>query len=191
MPSSVGTVFVDVRFNTGNLAGDLQRSLTGAAAGAGAQAGAEAGAGLSRGLGASLTSLGTSMGNLGRQVSLGLSLPLIAFGRAASNAFASFDTAMTQTSALAGVNAKTVDAWRGEVMDLGAEYGVMAADAAKGLYFIASSGVEAADAMGVLEVATKGEATQLGSTAQVADVVTSAMNQYGKENISAAQRPTS
>jgi TP901 family phage tail tape measure protein len=187
MPSSVGTVFVDVRFNTGNLGTDLSRSLGGAAGAAGAAAGAEAGAGLSRGLGASLTTLGTSMGNLGRQVSLGLSLPLIAFGRAASNAFASFDTAMTQTSALAGVNAKTVDAWRGEVMDLGAEYGVMAADAAKGLYFIASSGVEAADAMGVLEVATKGEAIQLGSTAQVADVVTSAMNQYGKENISAAQ----
>lgn len=186
MATSVGTVWVDVRFNTASLGRDLAGALGPAGAQAGAGAGAAAGAAINSTLGASLTRMGTSVGNLGRQVSLGLSLPLIAFGKVATDAFVGFDTAMTQVSSLVGINSNLVNAWRDDVLALGEAYGVSGEQAAQGLYFITSSGVEASDAMAVLDTSAKGAAIGLGTTAQVADVVTSAMNSYGKENITAA-----
>jgi TP901 family phage tail tape measure protein len=190
MATSVGTLWVDVRFNTGTIARDLGTTLRGVGAGAGADlggAGAAAGASFSAGFAQKLTTLGTSLGNVGRQVSLGLSLPLIAFGTAATSAFTQFDTSMTQIISLSGVARDTVEGWRQEVIALGTAYGVSAAEAAEGLYFITSSGVDAADAMEVLKIAVQGSAVGLGSVKTVADVITSAMNQYGEANLSAAQ----
>ena len=190
MATSVGTLWVDVRFNTGNIARDLGTNLRGVSNQIGTElggAGAAAGEQITAGLSQKLTTLGTSMGNLGRQVSLGLSLPLIAFGAAATSSFTEFDTAMTQVIGLSGVAATTVEGWRGEVIDLGKAYGVSAAEAAEGLYFITSSGIDAADAMNVLQIAVKGSAIGLGSVKTNADVITSALNQYGEENITAAQ----
>lgn len=190
MATSVGTLWVDVRFNTGNIARDLGTNLRGVSNQIGSElggAGAAAGEQISAGLSQKLTTLGTSMGNLGRQVSLGLSLPLIAFGAAATSSFTEFDTAMTQVIGLSGVAADTVEGWRGEVIDLGKAYGVSASEAAEGLYFITSSGIDAADAMEVLNIAVKGSAIGLGSVKTNADVITSALNQYGEENLTAAQ----
>lgn len=177
--TQIAYMTVGVRFDTSGLGTGLQDQLT--------ASGVKGGAAVEKTLGETLTRVGTSMGNLGRQLSLGLSLPLAALGKSATDAFVGFDTAMTQVIALSGVERTTVDAWRGDVEQLGAQYGVTATDAAQALYFITSSGVDAADAMGVLEVALKGAATGLGSAKTVADVITSAMNQYGAANISAAQ----
>ena len=179
MAVNVGTLLVDVRFNTG----DLSRRLEGELGRAGARAGDAASSSIS----GRLKSLGTSVGNFGRQLTVGLTLPLVAFGHQAVQAFVGFDKAMTQIVALAGVNREVVQGWRGDVMALGAQWGVSAAEAAKALYFITSSGVEAANALGVLDIAVKGQAVGLGTATQVADAVTSAMNAYGKENVSAAK----
>lgn len=179
MATSVGNLWVDVRFDTSNLGADLRRSLSGV--------GSSAGDDISASLSSRLQKIGTSLGNVGRQVSLGLSLPLAAFGRAATGAFVEFNTAMTQITTLSGVAAETTQGWTDDVMDLGTTYGVSATEAAQGLYFITSAGIDAADAIGVLDVAAKSSALGLGSVKTVADVVTSAMNQYGQENISAAQ----
>ena len=183
MATSVGQLWVDVRFDTSSMSTDLRRSLTGIGAGAGDSAGAAVAASLSQ----RLTTIGTSLGNVGRQVSLGLSLPLLAFGKVASDAFRQFDTSMTQVTTLSGVASQQVQDWGDDVTALGGTYGVAADEAAEGLYFITSSGVDAADSMEVLDIAAKSSALGLGTTKVAADVVTSAMNQYGKENISAAQ----
>jgi TP901 family phage tail tape measure protein len=179
MPVNVGTLLVDVRFNTAGLGRKLSEEL-GAAGGA-------AGRALDQSLSARLTRLGTSLGNTGRQLSLGLTLPIVAFGRQAANAFIGFDRAMTQISSLVGVNRNQVDAWRGQVIEMGKAWGVSAEATAQALYFITSSGIEAADAMGVLDIAVKGQAIGLGTAQQNADIVTSAINAYGKENITAAK----
>jgi TP901 family phage tail tape measure protein len=183
MATSVGNLWVDVRFDTSAMAGDLRRSLSGIGAGAGADAGSAVAASMSQ----RLQTLGTSLGNVGRQVSLGLSLPLIAMGKAATDAFVRFDTAMTQVTTLSGVASSTVRGWTDDVMGLGPAYGVAADEAAEALYFITSSGVDAADAMEVLDIAAKSSALGLGTAKTAADVMTSALNQYGEENISAAE----
>lgn len=180
MATSVGTLFVDIKVDPTQVGRSVRDGLRGVGQDIGA--GEQAAASFSQ----RLTQLGTSMGNVGRQVSLGLSLPLIAFGKAASNAFVEFDTAMTQVVSLSGVNREVVKGWRSEVIALGSAYGITADEAAKGLYYITSSGVDAAQAMEVLDIAVKGAAIGLGSVQTNADVITSAMNQYGEANISAA-----
>lgn len=179
MAVNVGTLLIDVKFNTGDLGRRLEGEL-GRAAGS-------AGKALDQSLSARLSRLGASMGNTGRQLSLGLTLPIVAFGRQAANAFIGFDKAMTQVHAMVGINRTQVDAWRGQVVEMGKAWGVSAQASAEALYFITSSGITAADALGVLDVAIKGQAIGLGTAQQNADIVTSAMNAYGKENLSAAK----
>ena len=57
---------------------------------------------------------------------------------------------------------------------------------ADAMFFITSAGIDAADAAGVLEASAKAAAVGLGDTATIADLATSAMNAYGKENLSAS-----
>jgi TP901 family phage tail tape measure protein len=185
MPTSVGTVYVDVRFNTGDVARQLQAALASATGGAGGAAGV--GAAIERSFAQTLSTIGTKAQQVGRQMSVGLTLPLVMMGRSAVSSFQDFDKAMTQISAINKVNAQTTDAWREEVRALGREYGIAAEEAAQGLYFITSSGVEAADAMSVLDVAMKGAAVGFGDTKTVADLLTSALSAYRKTGLTAAK----
>jgi TP901 family phage tail tape measure protein len=186
MATTVGTVYVDVKFNVGDVARQLQAQLGRALPSTGGPAGGAAAA-LERTWTQSFAAIGASAANLGRQMSVALTVPLVALGRAAVSTFNEFDASMTQISALNAVPIQQTEQWRGEVRDLGLEYGIAGEEAAKGLYFITSSGVEASDAMGVLETSTKAAAVGLGETKVVADVVTSALSAYGAANQSAAK----
>lgn len=185
MPSSVGTVFVDVRFNVGDIGRQLQTALAGATSGA--AGGGAAAAALERTWAQSLGAIGDQAVATGKKMTLGLSVPLALIGKSAVGSFQKFDSAMTQIQAINQESAETTDRWRTEVRDLGKEYGVAAEEAAAALYFITSSGVKSADAMDVLETSVKASAVGLGETKDIADVLTSAMSAYGSENLSAAK----
>lgn len=186
MATTVGTVYVDVKFNVGDVARQLQAQLGAAAGGAGG-AGAAAAANLTRSFSQAFTDIGTKMQALGRQMSVTMTLPLALIGKSAVSSFQQFDKSMTQIAAINKVNAETTEAWRTEVRDLGKEYGVAAEEAAEGLYFITSSGVDAAHATEVLEVAMKASAVGFGETKVVADVLTSALSAYSKTGLTAAK----
>jgi TP901 family phage tail tape measure protein len=179
MATSVGNLWVDVRFDTAALGTSLRSSLTGAAA-----AGGEA---IEASMAQRLSAIGQRATIAGRSISYGLSIPLIAFGKVATSAFAEFDTQMTRVSSLVGENREQVKRWEGDVKGIANTYGQSATDTAEALYFITSSGIEAGEALKVLDVSAKGAAVGLGQQQAVADLVTSAMNAYGKENLSAAQ----
>jgi TP901 family phage tail tape measure protein len=186
MPASVGTVYVDVKFNIGDIGRQLQAALSGVGGGLGGP-GAGPAAALERTFSQSLTAIGSQAQAVGRQLTVGLTVPLALIGKSAVTAFKSFDESMTRISALNEVPIKQTEEWRGEVRELGLTYGVAADDVANALYFITSSGIESAKAMDVLEVAVKGSAVGLGETKVVADVLTSAINAYGEANITAAK----
>jgi TP901 family phage tail tape measure protein len=184
MPASVGTVFVDVRFNVGAAAKELQRTL--AASMGGATIGAAPRA-LERTWAQSLGAIGAKAATVGKQMTVGLTLPMALIGKAAVEAYAEFDTAMTQIGAINQINAETTNQWRTEVVNLGNEYGIAAEEAAQGLYFITSSGIEAGRAIEVLNIAMQASAVGLGETKVVADVLTSALSAYSKQGLTAAQ----
>lgn len=184
MAASVGTVYVDVRFNIGDIGRQLQAALAGVGGGLGGPGGPAAP--LQRSFSQAFSAIGTQAQQTGRKLSVGLTLPLVALGKTAVSSFAKFDESMTRISALNQVPIEQTNEWRNEVRELGKTYGVAAEEAADALYFITSSGIEGAKSIEVLEVAIKGAAVGLGDTKVVADVVTSAMNAYGEANLSAA-----
>src|SRR5215213_400367 len=130
----VGVVWIDVKFNTAGLAGGLRGAL--------GNAGAAGGAGLEQGLTNRFSQIANKAHQLGREMSIGLSVPLVGIGKSAANAFLGFDKAMTRITSLVGVNRNQTKAWEADVRDVARTYGQSSTDAAEALYFITSSGIE-------------------------------------------------
>lgn len=98
-----------------------------------------------------------------------------------------FNRTSSQMVGLAGVGAKQVEQWKSAILDLAPVVGQVPDELAQSLYFIASSGVPAAKALDTLKISAMAATAGLGETQVVADAVTSAMNAYAKENLTAAQ----
>ena len=96
-----------------------------------------------------------------------------------------FSKSMTQIKALVGVASDEVDQMGEAARRMATETGRSANEAAEALFFITSAGLRGADAMAVLEASLKASAVGLGETKTIADLATSALNAYGKENLSA------
>ena len=96
-----------------------------------------------------------------------------------------FSKSMTQIKALVGVASDEVDQMGEAARRMATETGRSANQAAEALFFITSAGLRGADAMAVLEASLKASAVGLGETKTIADLATSALNAYGKENLSA------
>lgn len=133
---------------------------------------------------------GRGAGQVGASVRRGLdvaSVAVIGLGVVASKSALEFERTFTQMQGLAGVTADEVEGLRGQVLSLSGDTAQAPQQLAEGLYFIRSSGLEGKAALDALEVSAKGAAIGLGTTAVVADTVTSAVNAYGAENLSAAE----
>jgi TP901 family phage tail tape measure protein len=179
VPQYVGSVYLDVRFDSSQAARNLQTSVTGAA-----QAG---GAAINSNLSDRMLAFGTQATRIGRQLSFGLAAPLALLGKSSEQAFVAFDTNMTKVAALTGVGAQQTAAWTDQVLAMGTAYGVTGEDAAAALYLITSSGLKGQQAMDTLEVSMKASAVGMGDAKTMAGLLTSAMNAYGPANLSAAK----
>jgi TP901 family phage tail tape measure protein len=123
----------------------------------------------------------------GRNLTTGLTLPLAAVGIAASKLALDFEQSFSRMEGLAGVSSDEVEGLRDSVLSLSGETGKAPQELAEALYFVRSAGLDGQDALDALEASAKGAAAGLGQTQQVADAVTSAMNGYGAEVLSAAE----
>jgi TP901 family phage tail tape measure protein len=131
--------------------------------------------------------LGRSTADLGDRMTRNITLPIIAVGAAAVKMAADFDNSFVQMQTLAGVSAGEVEGLKESVLGLAGETGRAPQELAEALYFIQSAGLGGAAAVDALEASAKGAAAGLGSTIQVADAVTNAINGYGAANITASE----
>lgn len=131
--------------------------------------------------------LGSKMQDVGTTMSTHVTLPLIAVGGVAVKMSSDFESAFGRMVGLAGVTADEVDGLKKSVLDLAGKTGQAPQDLADGLYFLRSSGLSASDAMDALKVSAMASTAGLGSTAVIADAVSSAMNAYAKSGLSAAE----
>lgn len=134
---------------------------------------------------AKLRSTGERMQEVGTQLSARVTLPLAGIAAASTFTAAKFDESMRSMAALVGVPAAQLEKWKGEIPDIATEFGRTAQEAADAMFFITSSGIEAADAMGVLKASLTGAAIGLGDARTVADAATSAMNAYASTGLTA------
>ena len=109
---------------------------------------------------------------------------VFALGMAADKAL-EFEKNITAMSTLAGVATEEAHHLGEAVLELG-HTGKGAIELSDALYFVTSSGQSGAQALRTVEASAKAAAIGLGTTMEVADAVTSAMNAYGEEALSAS-----
>jgi len=150
--------------------------------------------GVGTGVGASMVGLGTKMQDFGRSVSrvgrgltVGVTLPIVGVGVAATKMALDFDDSLTKMVSLVGLTRGEVDGMRGDIIRMASQYGKSAGEAADAMFFITSAGLRGSDAMEALEASLKGAAVGLGEVKTIADLATSAVNAYGADTLGASK----
>jgi len=136
---------------------------------------------------ASVLKFGNTMTKVGKGMTTSLSLPLALVGGGALKMSADFEYSLAMIEGLVGIAREQVQAWGEDLKKLAVEFGVGPAKLADALYFVTSSGIRGAEAMEIVTMSAKASATGLGEVKVIADAVSSAVNAYGKANLSAAQ----
>jgi len=135
----------------------------------------------------SIQDIGKSLTKVGKQMTLMVTLPMAGIAGGAIKMSKDFDLTMSRISGLVGVAEDQVAAWGQEILQLSPALGKGPKEMAEALYFITSAGIKASEAMDVLKMSTRAAAAGLGDTGVIADLVTSAINAYGVQNMSAAK----
>ena len=130
--------------------------------------------------------LGKSMERVGKDLTKYITVPLLGVGTAAFKVGKDFEAEMSKIVGLVGVAQEQVDLWAKDIIKMAPELARSPKELAEALYFITSAGIKGAEAMDILEMSAKAAAGGLGETKVIADLVTSAVNAYGKENLSAS-----
>jgi len=132
-------------------------------------------------------SLGTKFENVGRDLSLRVTAPIVAAGAAITKVSADFETSLSKIVGLVGVSREQVNEWKQDILVLAKETAKAPGELADAMFFVTSAGLKGQEALDALEVSAKAAAAGLGETKVVADLVTSAMNAYGADVLSAGK----
>lgn len=138
-------------------------------------------------VGGIMESAGRSIQNIGMNITKYLTLPLAAAGVAVFKLGKDFETELDHIVGLVGISQAQVSEWGTEILEMAPKLGKAPKELAAALYYVTSSGIKGAAAMDTLTMSAKASAVGLGDTQIVADMVTSALNAYGSENLTAAQ----
>ncbi len=141
----------------------------------------------SKRIAARLTAAGAALNKMGLIMTRRFTLPILAVGAASVKMAMDFESSMQKMGTLANTSQEQIKKWSDEVlaMSMSGKFSQGPNELAEALYFISSSGVKASESMNVLEYAAKASSLGMGEVATVADAVTSAINAYGAENLSA------
>jgi TP901 family phage tail tape measure protein len=137
-------------------------------------------------VGNKFTDMGSKMTSVGTKMSMALTAPMLLAGGQAIKTANDFEFSMQSIVAMVGLSEDKVADMGIAAREMAKQYGGSAVQAADALYFVASAGIDGATAMTVLEQSLKASAIGMGDTSIIADTVSSALNAYGIENLSAA-----
>jgi TP901 family phage tail tape measure protein len=146
-----------------------------------------AGASFSKKISSQLKGVGTSITNFGQSLTKFITVPLAAGVLAAAKFGKDFEAEMSKVVGLVGVSQNQVNSWKKDILSLSPEIAKPPQELAEAMFFVTSAGLRGAEALDVLKMSGKASAAGLGETKTIADLVTSAINAYGSENLSAAQ----
>jgi TP901 family phage tail tape measure protein len=116
-----------------------------------------------------------------------LTIPIALVGAASTKMFSDFESNISKVNGLVGIAKEQTQEWGAEALRMAPEVSRLPNELAEALYFVTSAGIRGANTMEVLRLSAEAAAAGLGKTKDVADIVTSAMNAYGEENLSAAE----
>ncbi len=131
--------------------------------------------------------MGKKLTSMGSSLTKGLTLPLVAGGAAAVKLASDFEHSMGLIEGVVGVSKKQIEKFSDVILTEGPKWGKSPQELADALYFVTSSGFAGAGALDILEKSAKASTAGLGEVSTITDLVTSAINAYGKKNLDAAQ----
>jgi len=134
---------------------------------------------LSKGRG--LRELGGRISGVGQSASLYLTAPLAAAGFASTQMAMDFSASMGDVATLVDSSTESIDQMGKRVLDLSSRVPVALEQLPPALYDIRSAGIDASEAMAVLEGSAKLATAGLATTQESAGIVTSAINAFGLE----------
>ena len=112
---------------------------------------------------------------------------IVSFGREAVKAASAFEKSMGNVATLVDTNVESIDAMGQSVRQIAARTPVELGQLSSALYDVRSAGVSAEDAMAVLESSAQLGVAGLATTAEAANIMTSAVNAFAAEGLSAEQ----
>ena len=136
-----------------------------------------------------LKSLGKSATALGKTLTAGLTLPLVGIGIAAVKMASDMDREMKNIQSISKATDAEIAALSQTFVDMSTDLTVTTDSAVKlaeGFYTIQGSGFAGADAMAVLEAATRAASAGLTDTEVAAKAITAGLNAYGESADQAA-----
>ena len=138
--------------------------------------------------GTGVNKLGANLKNLAGTVGLALgAAEVINFGKQSVQAASAFDKSMSNVATLVDTNVESISSMGKAVQEIAARTPVELGQLSSALYDIRSAGVSAGDAMSVLESSAELGVAGLATTAEAANIMTSAVNAFAAEGLSAEQ----
>ena len=131
----------------------------------------------------STSAFGATAGALGTAAVVGIA----AAGAAAVKLGLDFDRSFTRIQAISNTSADAIEGMKDQVLTLAGATAQSPTELADALYFLASAGLDAAEVMPALEASARASAVGLGETADVANIVASALNAYADTGLTAAK----
>ena len=134
-----------------------------------------------------IAEVGDAMANVGKKMTVGITLPLGGVAAAASTAAISFEQSMNKIIGLVGIASEEVAKMGDEVLIMAANVGKSPDELANGLFVVTSAGLRGSEAMATLANSSKAGAAGLGETNDIARAVAGTLSAYGSEVISASE----
>lgn len=138
--------------------------------------------GLAEDLDLSFEKVGSSLTEIGTNLSVAVTLPLLAAGTAAVTMAMNFEDSMAKVETIADTTQVPIEELEAAILNLSNETGIAATDIAENVYNAISAGQETGDAVAFVEQATKLATAGFTDSASALDVLTTTLNAYGMES---------
>lgn len=116
-----------------------------------------------------------------------ITAPIIMIGKSTMNMAMDFEFSMHKMVGLAGLAKSSITEFGDELKKLSNSTGVGLQQTVDTFYFIKSSGYDAAEALTMTKASASGAASGMGEAKDIANLLTSAMNAYSAEGLTAAR----
>lgn len=128
-----------------------------------------------------VANVGQKAASVGKGLTVGVTAPVIAAGAAAVKSFASFDHAMTESTAIMDVTSKQIEQMRQTALSLSASGKVLQTprEMAEAYFYLASAGLDAQQSMAALPLVANFATAGAFDMARATDLVTDAQSALG------------
>lgn len=132
--------------------------------------------------------MGQKMAAVGKQMSMKVTMPLVALGVGAFKMAGDFDKAMRQVNVMLKASGDEFEDYKDQVLDISSTLGKSSDEVAASFYQIVSAGYRGGDAIDILRVAMEGAVGGMADAELTTAALTKAMNIFQLKGVEGATR---